>query len=157
VRRELNEEFSYWCRKNSILAVQMKANSDFFSWCSFSIFVSFLSDFPSFLMAATCPHCNFGRACFQQIQIRSADEPATTFYFCLNEKCGRMWREDWGQQPVLYKPHKLHAHLHMSRVSILRCFKVFQLARFCVQCYRFETPVYTGEAAKNVPTSKQTA
>lgn len=43
---------------------------------------------------ATCPHCNFGRACFQQIQIRSADEPATTFYFCLNEKCGRMWRED---------------------------------------------------------------
>ncbi|KAF9671097.1 hypothetical protein SADUNF_Sadunf12G0012000 [Salix dunnii] len=43
---------------------------------------------------ATCPHCNFGRACFQQIQIRSADEPATTFYFCLNDKCGRMWRED---------------------------------------------------------------
>ncbi|KAG6787202.1 hypothetical protein POTOM_008837 [Populus tomentosa] len=43
---------------------------------------------------ATCPHRNFGRACFQQIQIRSADEPATTFYFCLNEKCGRMWRED---------------------------------------------------------------
>ncbi|KAJ6376120.1 hypothetical protein OIU77_000980 [Salix suchowensis] len=43
---------------------------------------------------ATCPHCNFGRACFQQIQIRSADEPATTFYFCLNDKCGKMWRED---------------------------------------------------------------
>ncbi|KAJ6418823.1 hypothetical protein OIU84_002075 [Salix udensis] len=46
---------------------------------------------------ATCPHCNFGRACFQQIQIRSADEPATTFYFCLNDKCGKMWR--WGLIP----------------------------------------------------------
>ncbi|KAJ4832012.1 hypothetical protein Tsubulata_026005 [Turnera subulata] len=43
---------------------------------------------------ATCPHCNFGRATYQQLQIRSADEPATTFYFCLNEKCGKMWRED---------------------------------------------------------------
>ncbi|CAN0889509.1 DNA-directed RNA polymerase III subunit RPC10 [Linum grandiflorum] len=43
---------------------------------------------------ATCPHCNFGKARFQQLQTRSADEPATTFYFCLNEKCSRMWRED---------------------------------------------------------------
>uniref|UniRef100_A0A2P2J5K0 DNA-directed RNA polymerase subunit n=1 Tax=Rhizophora mucronata TaxID=61149 RepID=A0A2P2J5K0_RHIMU len=43
---------------------------------------------------ATCPHCNFGRARYQQLQIRSADEPATTFYYCLNEKCSRMWRED---------------------------------------------------------------
>ncbi|CAN1157103.1 DNA-directed RNA polymerase III subunit RPC10 [Linum perenne] len=43
---------------------------------------------------ATCPHCNFGKARFQQVQTRSADEPATTFYFCLNEKCSRMWRED---------------------------------------------------------------
>ncbi|KAL6322088.1 hypothetical protein AAG906_005022 [Vitis piasezkii] len=43
---------------------------------------------------ATCPHCNFGKAVFQQLQTRSADEPMSTFYWCLNENCGRQWRED---------------------------------------------------------------
>ena len=28
-----------------------------------------------------------------QIQIRSADEPMTTFYKCANFKCGWQWRE----------------------------------------------------------------
>ncbi|KAK6260508.1 zinc finger protein [Theobroma cacao] len=43
---------------------------------------------------ATCPapNCGFGRAYFSQIQIRSADEPATTFYQCL--RCEKRWRED---------------------------------------------------------------
>ncbi|KAK8482977.1 hypothetical protein V6N13_022004 [Hibiscus sabdariffa] len=41
---------------------------------------------------ATCPSCSHGRALFSQVQIRSADEPATTFYQCL--KCEKMWRED---------------------------------------------------------------
>ncbi|TYH06328.1 hypothetical protein ES288_A08G148000v1 [Gossypium darwinii] len=40
---------------------------------------------------ATCPSCSHGRALFSQVQIRSADEPATTFYQCL--KCKKMWRE----------------------------------------------------------------
>ncbi|KAK9279384.1 hypothetical protein L1049_013063 [Liquidambar formosana] len=43
---------------------------------------------------ATCPSCNHGKAAFQQLQTRSADEPMTTFYCCLNESCGRQWRED---------------------------------------------------------------
>ncbi|XP_059652851.1 uncharacterized protein LOC132299960 [Cornus florida] len=43
---------------------------------------------------ATCPKCRFGKAAFQQIQIRSADEPMSTFYKCLNEHCGEQWRED---------------------------------------------------------------
>ena len=36
---------------------------------------------------ATCPSCSFERAFFIQIQIRSADEPSTTFYRCANSKC----------------------------------------------------------------------
>ncbi|XP_058104857.1 uncharacterized protein LOC131248551 [Magnolia sinica] len=43
---------------------------------------------------ATCPACGHGEACFKQIQIRSADEPMTTFYMCCNESCRRDWRED---------------------------------------------------------------
>ncbi|KAI8027415.1 DNA-directed RNA polymerase III subunit RPC10 [Camellia lanceoleosa] len=43
---------------------------------------------------ATCPNCGFGKAVFQQMQIRSADEPMSTFYWCLNEKCRHQWRED---------------------------------------------------------------
>ncbi|XWS76844.1 hypothetical protein CRYUN_Cryun01aG0212600 [Craigia yunnanensis] len=41
---------------------------------------------------ATCPSCFFGRALFSQVQIRSADEPATTFYQCV--KCKNVWSED---------------------------------------------------------------
>lgn len=40
---------------------------------------------------ATCPACGHGRAYFLQIQIRSADEPATIFYKCV--KCAKMWND----------------------------------------------------------------
>ncbi|KAJ1280564.1 hypothetical protein BS78_04G242600 [Paspalum vaginatum] len=43
---------------------------------------------------ATCPRCNHGEAFFKQLQIRSADEPATMFYRCCNEECQLEWRED---------------------------------------------------------------
>ena len=41
--------------------------------------------------AATCPKCDHGQAYFMQIQIRSADEPMSTFFKCV--KCGNQWRE----------------------------------------------------------------
>lgn len=41
---------------------------------------------------ATCPHCNNKRAYFMQIQIRSADEPMTTFYKCT--ACRKNWAAD---------------------------------------------------------------
>mmetsp|Transcript_8233 Transcript_8233/g.51259 ORF Transcript_8233/g.51259 Transcript_8233/m.51259 type:complete len:270 (-) Transcript_8233:1451-2260(-) len=40
---------------------------------------------------ATCPKCSHGKAYFMQIQTRSADEPASLFYKCVN--CGEQWRE----------------------------------------------------------------
>ena len=39
-----------------------------------------------------CPKCTNRRAYYQQLQIRSADEPMTTFYKCT--ECGMRWRED---------------------------------------------------------------
>ncbi|KAM7201893.1 hypothetical protein V8F20_004601 [Naviculisporaceae sp. PSN 640] len=36
--------------------------------------------------------CNGTQAAFFQVQIRSADEPMTTFYKCL--ECGHRWREN---------------------------------------------------------------
>ena len=43
---------------------------------------------------ARCPSqtCNSRTAFFRQMQIRSADEPMTTFYRCTD--CGRQWKED---------------------------------------------------------------
>ncbi|MED6160766.1 hypothetical protein PIB30_054399 [Stylosanthes scabra] len=41
-----------------------------------------------------CPRCGHDQATFTQVQIRSADEPATIFYLCLNDKCKHLWRED---------------------------------------------------------------
>ncbi|EOD31001.1 hypothetical protein EMIHUDRAFT_63678 [Emiliania huxleyi CCMP1516] len=41
---------------------------------------------------ASCPRCSHHRAYYQQLQIRSADEPMTTFYKCV--ECGHRWRED---------------------------------------------------------------
>jgi DNA-directed RNA polymerase III subunit RPC11 len=43
---------------------------------------------------ARCPSnsCNSNLAYFRQMQIRSADEPTTTFYRCVS--CCRQWRED---------------------------------------------------------------
>ena len=40
---------------------------------------------------ATCPKCDHGQAYFMQIQIRSADEPMSTFYKCC--KCSNQWRD----------------------------------------------------------------
>ncbi|KAF2264917.1 hypothetical protein CC78DRAFT_553236 [Lojkania enalia] len=42
---------------------------------------------------AMCPNdkCRNDRAYFYQLQIRSADEPMTTFYKCT--KCSKEWRE----------------------------------------------------------------
>ena len=43
---------------------------------------------------ARCPSesCNSRMAFFRQMQIRSADEPMTTFYRCV--ECTRQWKED---------------------------------------------------------------
>jgi DNA-directed RNA polymerase III subunit RPC11 len=41
--------------------------------------------------SARCPHCSHDTAFFMQIQIRSADEPSTTFYKCV--KCTRQWND----------------------------------------------------------------
>ncbi|RMJ28166.1 hypothetical protein PHISP_00943 [Aspergillus sp. HF37] len=45
-------------------------------------------------MEAQCPaeDCNGERAYYFQLQIRSADEPMTTFLKCTS--CGTTWRED---------------------------------------------------------------
>lgn len=42
---------------------------------------------------ATCKKCENDRAYFKEIQIRSADEPATLFFKCANIACGFEWRE----------------------------------------------------------------
>ncbi|KLO13012.1 hypothetical protein SCHPADRAFT_828654 [Schizopora paradoxa] len=39
----------------------------------------------------TCPKCENNRAYFYQLQIRSADEPMTTFYRCTT--CTNQWRD----------------------------------------------------------------
>lgn len=41
---------------------------------------------------ATCPECNNHKAYYQELQTRSADEPATLFFKCV--KCGHQWREN---------------------------------------------------------------
>ncbi|KAH8926816.1 hypothetical protein BT69DRAFT_929619 [Atractiella rhizophila] len=43
---------------------------------------------------ATCPKCEADRAFYMQIQIRSADEPMTTFFRCTNTKCAFQWKEN---------------------------------------------------------------
>lgn len=45
-----------------------------------------------FLLLARCPYCEHEVAYFQQIQIRSADEPMTTFYRCAN--CEKIWSDN---------------------------------------------------------------
>jgi len=39
-----------------------------------------------------CPKCEFEKAYFMQMQIRSADEPSTTFYRCVS--CSHNWKEN---------------------------------------------------------------
>lgn len=53
-------------------------------------------------IAVTCPNCSYGQAYFMQIQIRSADEPMTTFYKCCNIDCSHRWKENWilGLAPI---------------------------------------------------------
>ena len=41
--------------------------------------------------SARCPHCSHDTAYFMQIQIRSADEPMTTFYKCVS--CKKQWND----------------------------------------------------------------
>ena len=41
--------------------------------------------------ASKCPQCGYNEAYFMQIQIRSADEPMTTFYRCV--KCSKQWND----------------------------------------------------------------
>ncbi|KAK0436910.1 hypothetical protein EV421DRAFT_1829996 [Armillaria borealis] len=41
---------------------------------------------------ASCGKCNNDKAYFYQLQIRSADEPMTTFYRCT--ACTHQWREN---------------------------------------------------------------
>mgnify|MGYP001807104472 CR=1 FL=1 len=45
----------------------------------------------SFIAAATCPKCSYHQAYFMEIQTRSADEPATLFFKCV--QCAHRWRE----------------------------------------------------------------
>uniref|UniRef100_A0A7S1XKH4 DNA-directed RNA polymerase subunit n=1 Tax=Phaeomonas parva TaxID=124430 RepID=A0A7S1XKH4_9STRA len=42
--------------------------------------------------AADCPSCGAQEAYFMQIQIRSADEPSTRFYKCVN--CAHTWTDN---------------------------------------------------------------
>jgi DNA-directed RNA polymerase III subunit RPC11 len=41
--------------------------------------------------SARCPQCGHDQAYFMQIQIRSADEPSTTFYRCC--QCSKQWND----------------------------------------------------------------
>ena len=41
--------------------------------------------------AAVCPNCSHNEAYFMQMQIRSADEPSTIFYKCV--QCGHQWND----------------------------------------------------------------
>ncbi|KAI9296088.1 putative Rpc11-DNA-directed RNA polymerase III subunit C11 [Neoconidiobolus thromboides FSU 785] len=43
---------------------------------------------------AACPKCENGRAFYFQLQIRSADEPMTTFYKCTSSDCSHKWKEN---------------------------------------------------------------
>ncbi|KAJ7951344.1 DNA-directed RNA polymerase subunit [Quillaja saponaria] len=43
---------------------------------------------------ARCPKCGHDKAAYTEFQTRSADEPATIFYMCMNERCRHNWRED---------------------------------------------------------------
>lgn len=64
-----------------------------FCLCSFFVILStFLT--PSLFVVVPCPKCNHDKAAYTEFQTRSADEPATIFYLCLNEKCRHQWR-DW--------------------------------------------------------------
>ena len=41
--------------------------------------------------ASVCPKCNYQEAYYKQIQIRSADEPMSVFYKCV--QCSHQWND----------------------------------------------------------------
>lgn len=43
---------------------------------------------------ALCPKCANTRAYFFMVQLRSADEPMTTFFKCTKPECQARWKED---------------------------------------------------------------
>lgn len=50
-----------------------------------------LTRLPLSVPPARCPKCDHTRAYYFQLQIRSADEPMTTFYKCCS--CGHQWND----------------------------------------------------------------
>lgn len=72
----------------------------------------FLFSFLPFLTTSlsavvTCPNCSHDKAAYTEFQTRSADEPASIFYQCLNDKCKHNWREDW---PHIYLCNNFFCH-----------------------------------------------
>ncbi|KAH9129164.1 hypothetical protein AeMF1_000764 [Aphanomyces euteiches] len=51
----------------------------------------FVALYLMFSSVARCPFCQHDKAYFMQIQIRSADEPSTTFYKCV--ACKKQWND----------------------------------------------------------------
>ncbi|KAJ1293923.1 hypothetical protein BS78_01G106900 [Paspalum vaginatum] len=45
------------------------------------------------VMHKPCPRCDKEEAEYYQLQTRSADEAATTYYECTNIECGHKWSE----------------------------------------------------------------
>ena len=65
---------------------------------------------------ANCPKCTSRRAYFQQLQIRSADEPMTAFYKCV--ECGFRWRRINWRRPLLFFKERRANALHLSQASL---------------------------------------
>jgi DNA-directed RNA polymerase III subunit RPC11 len=61
------------------------------SWRSSSLAAMDANGRPAAHSSARCPHCEHTKAYFMQIQIRSADEPSTTFYKCV--QCKKQWND----------------------------------------------------------------
>ncbi|KAG7527559.1 hypothetical protein FFLO_06811 [Filobasidium floriforme] len=76
---------------------------------------------------AQCPKCDSTRAYFRQLQIRSADEPMTTFLRCV--QCKEQWREA--------SPRWLHT-TSSARTDILIS-AIYRIEPGCVQQIRFQT------------------
>ena len=69
----------------------LSAASTFFISCAATLECS-QTDYAHHPAAAQCEKCQNNRAFFKEIQMRSADEPATVFYQCT--KCPNRWKED---------------------------------------------------------------
>ena len=53
---------------------------------------AFVNGAPQIRVQPGCPKCNHEMACYRQLQIRSADEPMTTFYCCV--ACSHQWKDN---------------------------------------------------------------